>query len=104
MDDRAKITQQFRERANMAYELDCAGTKLTVRVFPIETTSSHDQWRIDARTTDAADAVVATATAPTRAQAFHEVATWWRANGVLRRLPPLDWEAIARAMASVRAL
>jgi hypothetical protein len=97
-----RITQQFREAQNMTYEFDCAGATLIVRVFPLSDDGS--EWRIDARASNAADAVVATATAPSRAVALERVAQWWREHAAARALGAFDWEAIARAMASVRAL
>lgn len=98
---KARIAQQFRERENMAYELDCTGTRLIVRMFP---SPSEREWRVEARTTDAPGAVVAKASAPTRAQALGEVAAWWRAQQHVHDLPSLDWEAVARALSAVRAL
>ena len=97
-----RITQQFREARNMTYELDCAGTPLIVRVFPPSDSSS--EWRIEARGSDAADAVVATATAASRPQALEIVAQWWRDNASSRALPTYDWNAIAQAMTAVRAI
>lgn len=86
----------------MTYELDCAGSPLIVRIFPGEAPSAD--WRVEARLSDAADAVVASASAASRAQAFEGVAHWWRDNGAAQALPALDWEAIAKAMTAVRAL
>jgi hypothetical protein len=34
----ARITSQFRERRNMANELDCGGVTLVLRVFPEDET------------------------------------------------------------------
>lgn len=101
---RTKITLQFRERAGMAYDLDCAGTPLTLRVFESEQARAGAGWRIEARTTDAIDAVVASATAATRAEALRDVAVWWRSESASRGLPSVDWEAVAQAMSAVRAL
>ena len=98
----ARITQQFRERHNMTYELDCGGAPLVVRVFPLQ--GAPATWRIEARATDASDAVVATATASSPAVALERVAEWWRDNAAPRALAPLDWNAIAEAMTAVRAL
>lgn len=99
----ARITQQFREANNMTYELDCAGSPLIVRIFPIESGGRVD-WRLEVRTTDAADAIVAKATASSRAAAFDEIVAWWRENGPLRGLATYDWAAVATAMTAVRAI
>lgn len=98
----ARITQQFRERHNMTYELDCEGAPLVVRVFPAEGVST--EWRVEARMTNAADAVVATATATSPAMALKRVADWWKDNYAARALTKFDWNAITEAMTAVRAL
>jgi hypothetical protein len=97
-----RIAQQFREAHNMTYELDCFGTPLIVRVFPLD--GATVEWRIEARTSDAPDAVVATATAPTREEALRSVAQRWQDHRALHVLPNVDWDAIAQAMTAVRAL
>lgn len=110
-----RITQQFRERGNMAYDLDCAGTRLTVRIFPPNNMAASDPaagreahgeelWRVEARITDAPGAVVGSASGATRTEAFREVATWWASQQGTLGLPSFDWDAIAKAMTAVRAL
>jgi hypothetical protein len=99
-----KVTQQFREKSNMAYDLDCAGRALTVRVFPT-VAPGVEQWRIEARLSDAPDALVASATASTRREALDGVArSWTETSEASSSLPALDWEAIGRALAGVRAI
>jgi len=97
----AKITAQFRERSNMTYELECAGIKLSVRMFPLN--DQQTEWRLEARNTDTADALVATASAETRGQALQQIATWCRDNHGTG-LSNLDWPAIERVLGSVRAV
>lgn len=97
-----RITQQFRESHNMTYELDCSGTALILRFFPL--TDDAGEWRIEARTTDATDATIATATAPTRAEALARVAEWVRSNVGDHALGRCDWPAIATALSGVRAI
>lgn len=97
-----RITQQFRERHNMTYELDCAGAPLIVRVFPLDGVPST--WRVEARTTNASDATVAVGTASSPALALERVAEWWRQNAASRALATFDWTAIADAMTAVRAV
>jgi hypothetical protein len=99
-----KITQQFREAHNMTYELDCAGVSLIVRIFPLEGKPPADEWRVEARLSDAQDAVVAIGAGPTRAVALERVAAWWRENGAQKALANVDWTAIAQAMTTVRAI
>ena len=95
-----KVTQQFRERHNMTYDLDCLGVPLTVRVFPEE----GEQWRIEARMNDTPEAVVSSASASSRRAALDEVGRRWHEKAAALSLPNFDWAAIATAMDTVRAL
>lgn len=99
-----RVTQQFRERHNMTYELDCSGARLIVRVFPLDDADPPREWRVEARVSDQCDAVVATATGLSRAAALEAVASWWRDNGPAQSLAPYDWNGVAKAMAAVRAI
>jgi hypothetical protein len=91
-----RVVQQFRERGNMTYDLDCAGTPLTIRMFPIE----EDGWRIEARSTDAVDATVVLASAATRRDALGAVLRQWNASSAAA----IDADALLRAMSDVRAI
>ena len=91
-----KVVQQFRERDNMTYDLDCAGLPLTVRIFPIE----GDQWRVEARSKDAADAVVKIASAATRREAVDAAVRDWNTSVVT----DVDTDALLRAMSDVKAI
>ena len=93
---KARITQQFRERNNMAYELDCAGTKLSFKMYPTNDEAGKDDWRVEAFTKLTPDHIVK-GTAPTRRQAFDMVEKAWGPS-------PLDWRAIEDALENVRAL
>jgi RNA recognition motif-containing protein len=99
----ARITQQFREAANMTYELDCAGTPLVLRMF-FPATGPTAEWRIDARTHDAPDVSLANASAASRTQALRAIAVWWTDSQVSHRLAPIDWRAVEQALETVRAL
>lgn len=93
-----KIVQQFRERGNMAYELDCAGAPLTVRVFPLE----KEEWRVALRCSDAVEAVVATASAATRRGALEAALREWNARA--SSTPAVDTEDLLQALSAVRAI
>ncbi len=100
--DGARVTSQFRERHNMTYELDCGGTPIVVRVFPLEDSES---WRVEVRRNDAPETtpIIAIASAATREAALQEIRQWCdenRGSG----LSLIDWPAVTRALASVRAL
>jgi len=97
---KATIVHQFRERTNVTYELDCEGSPLIIRMFPLD----RDQWRLEARATDAADADVVQASSATRSRALDEVLREWneRASSAARHL--LDSPAVVRALQNVRAV
>lgn len=96
---RVKIVQQFRERGNMAYDLDCAGVPLTLRIFEEE----GSRWRIDARSTEAADAIVVAGRGTTRAEALGDVVQRWNER-TDARVAPLDGEGLVTALRAVRAI
>jgi hypothetical protein len=103
---RARITSQFRERRNMAYELDCGGVTLVLRVFPEDETGRS--WRIEGSikgASDGAPAVVRSASASTRALALDElIRTWTATNAAAQGALVLDWPAVVDAMQGVRAI
>lgn len=97
----AKITSQFRERANMAYELECAGgITLTIKMFPAD--PREQAWRVEASPRGASELVVA-ASAPTRSAAVDAVAQSW-AEREAEVGPSPDWGAVRRALTTVRAI
>lgn len=97
---KVKIVQQFRERGNMAYDLDCAGLPLTLRMSSTE----DDRWRVDARSTEATDAIMATGTASTKVEALAAAVREWNAAAAATSGRTLDGEALATAMRGVRAI
>lgn len=101
---RVRMTLQFRERQNMAYELDCRGTALTVRVFPVEgAIELGEQWRVEASIVGPTKLHMASGTCSTRALALKEIATAWeqQEDGFQ---PDIDWAEVIAAMAAVRAV
>jgi RNA recognition motif-containing protein len=102
---RAKISivQQYRERANMTYELNCAGQPLILRIF-FPPSDEPGSWRIDARTSDSPQAAAISAVATSRPAAFSEVAAAWDESAGTGRIPKLDWVAVKAAMHTVRAI
>lgn len=102
-DDRqgVRITLQYREPTNMTYELDCSGVMLVVRVF---FPSTEDEWRIAVQASREADAPSATATAPSRVEAFHGVVRACREGGGFAGSAEVDWDTVEQALLKVRAL
>jgi hypothetical protein len=103
---RARIASQFRERRNMAYELDCGGVTLVLRVFPEDETERS--WRIEGSIKGASEGtppVVRSASASTRAVALDElIRTWTAADAAVGGAVVLDWPAVVDAMQGVRAI
>ena len=100
-----RITQQFRARDAMVYDLRGSAGRLTLRV----TGRGGDdgpptEWRIEASTSSAPDAVVVAEWGATRADALRAVGRSWSEKRLANNLPWFDWEAVARAMAAVRAI
>jgi len=103
--DAIRITQQFRSRDAMVYDLRSSAGRLTLRV----TGRGGDEgppteWRIEASTSSSADAVVVAEWRATRAEALRAVGRSWNEKRLASNLPSFDWESVARAMAAVRAI
>jgi RNA recognition motif-containing protein len=93
-----KIMLQFRERANMAYDLDCTGVSVTLRIYPADDGS----WRLEARTSDATH--VAEGSGKTRREALAELVRAWNEVADDRGAKPLDGEALYEVMHEVKAV
>lgn len=99
----AKITSQFRERTNMVYELDCEGTRLTIKMFPED--PNGDTWRLHAFVKSATDEIVGLeASSSTRGAALADLARRWPEAESPTSMFKLDWPAITQALATVRAI
>jgi hypothetical protein len=104
-EDAIRITQQFRSRDAMVYDLRGRAGRLTLRI----TGRGGDdgpptEWRIEASTSSSPDEVVVAERGPTRAEALREVGRSWNEKRLASNLPSFDWESVARAMAAVRAI
>lgn len=98
---RVAMTQQYRDRHGLTYELSCAGKLLTLRfVFPVD--DAHG-WQVEARILPGASSAV-TANAMTREQAFLALIDAWSQAGSDPAAAELDWEGVASALRAVRAL
>jgi hypothetical protein len=94
------IAQQFRERNNMTYDLSCRGTPLILRVFA----SEDDRWRVEARATEAPDALIARGYGATRCEALGEALREYNADATGLPKPAVDADAVIEAMRSIRAV
>jgi hypothetical protein len=105
-EDAVKITLQFRSRDAMVYDLRGGAGRLTLRVTGRggDEEGPPTEWRIEASTSSAPDAVVVAEEGATRAAALRAVGRSWDEKRVASQLPSFDWESVARAMAAVRAI
>jgi hypothetical protein len=104
-DDAVRITQQFRSREAMVYDLRGSGSRLTLRVTGQGGGDGPPtEWRIEASTSSSPDAVIVAEGGATRAEALRAVGLSWEGKRVANNLPAFDWESVARAMAAVRAI
>ena len=99
-----RITNQFHDRGGMAYNLNCEGARLTVRVFGRTSPDDPTDWRIEARTNGKIDNFVITGSGASRAAALHEVAGAWARAIEGHPLPSINWKAIEDVLVEVRAL
>lgn len=95
------ITQQYRERHNMTYELDCQGNRLILRMF-FPPLVGGSEWRVEARS--AGDLGVVEKVAATRAIAVKEISAAWQELVTTQAVPSFDWPAVILALQGVRAL
>ena len=104
--DAIRITQQFRSGNSMVYDFRSRAGRLTLRVTGRggEEEGPPTEWRIEAATSSAPDAVVVDESGPTRADALRSVGHSWREKRLANNLPVFDWESVARAMSAVRAI
>ena len=104
-EESVRITQQFRARDAMVYDLRGESGRLTLRVSGRGGNDGPpDEWRIEASTSTSPDAVVVAEEGATRAEALVAVGRAWNRKRVAGNLPSFDWESVARAMAAVRAI
>ena len=104
-EESVRITQQFRARDAMVYDLRGSAGWLTLRVTGRGGGDGPPtEWRIEASTSSSPDAVVVAEGGATRAEALRAVGRSWSEKRLANNLPSFDWESVARAMAAVRAV
>jgi hypothetical protein len=94
-----RIKQQYRERYNMTYELDCDGAPLVIRMFPPDDVKASE-WRIEARAGAPGDEACAMGSGATAKHALDQI----RQSSPSGALAHIDWDAVVRALHAVRAL
>lgn len=99
-----KITNQFRAKRGMVYDLKCDGERLTVSITQRENEDEAGEWRVEARNSSSAEALVVSEWGATRVDALRGVATSWASKADSNGLPTYDWDAVVKALEAVRAL
>jgi len=97
------ITQQYRDRdRRMVYELR-HGTSLLVLVAS-ESAGDVAEWRFEAHPRETPQLVVSGIWSSSRALAFQTMRDLWIERGEGLGLARIDWQKVADALASVRAI
>jgi len=99
-----KITNQFRAKNGMVYELKGEGNTLVVRVYPRESAVDPSDWRIEARANDKDESVVVTQWGTSKADTLREVGRAWTEMTATHGLHTFDWTTVAEALHAVRAI
>jgi hypothetical protein len=99
-----RITNQFRRREAMVYDLSCEDIRLTIEVTQRPNEDGLGEWVIEAHARQAADKLAIHEPGATRNDALRAVARTWAAKQGAVGFPALDWEAISVAMLGVRAI
>jgi hypothetical protein len=101
--DALKITNQFRNKRGIVYDLKHQADRLTVCITQRENPDDPGEWRVDLSTGSQSEAAI-TEWGPTKADALKAAgATWLSSSGSLG-LPTFDWDAVAKALTTVRAI
>jgi hypothetical protein len=100
--DKLRITDQFRTRNGMAYELRQHGARLTVLIAE-RTNDNGSEWLVEASSVQFPGSEVSQV-ASTRAEALRKIGMQWVADAAERGLPSFDWTAVATALTAVRAI
>jgi hypothetical protein len=104
-DPNTRITNQFRRREVMVYDLASEGAQLTISIAPCATNlDGTGEWRAEIYAREAPDRPTLAVTGATRDAALQAVAQEWTAKNRAFGFPKLDWEAITRALRAVRAI
>lgn len=96
---RMRITDQFRDKGTMVYDMKGCGVRISLRVS--ERTSVNEPWEIALVAKGFALPAPLSSSAQTRSEALSVLAQAWdRTEG----LPTLNWLSVEEALSAVRAL
>jgi hypothetical protein len=101
----ARITNQFRKRDAMVYDLSCDSVRLTIEVTQRRNDDGLGEWTLHAHAArQGAEKAAIEEPGLTRNEALRAVARSWTAKQSALGLPEVDWEAVSAAMQGVRAI
>ncbi len=104
-DTTTRVTNQFRSREVMVYDLASEGAQLTISIAPCPSNlDGTGEWRAEAYARQAPERPILAETGATRSDALSAVARAWTAQERAFGFPNLDWEGITRALRAVRAI
>ena len=99
------VTNQFRTRGVMVYDLASEGAQVTISIAPCaDNLDGTGDWRAEAFARQAPERPTLAETGATRGDALDAVARAWAAKDRAFGFPKLDWDAIAFALRAVRAV
>jgi hypothetical protein len=101
---RVRITNQFRSREAMVYDLSCETTRLTVQIAPRPNDDGLGDWSAEAHARQSPERPSVGELGATRGDALRAVARSWTAKNGAYGFPALDWELVAQALIAVRAI
>ena len=100
-----RIAMQHFRGDTLVCELRTAETSLIVHISRADVEGNRNAgWKIEAHDKVVGEDVVVVASGPTRRAALEEVSHQWSARGPELGLHLVDWDAIAAALSSVRAI
>jgi len=102
-----RIVMQYFRGDILVCELRCAGTSMQVHISHTGRDGNgdgSDGWRIEAHTKVSDEEVVIAESRTTRIAALHAVGDAWNTRGAELGLSAYDWEAVAVALRTVRAI
>ncbi len=99
-----RITNQFRKREAMIYDLSCEDIRLTIEIAQRPNEDGLGEWVVEAHARQTAHVSTINEPGVTRNDALRAVARSWTAKRGAEGFPALDWEAVSAAMLGVRAI
>src|SRR3954471_11807617 len=97
---RVFITDQFHDKEAMVYDLKCDTIRISISIAG----SDEAAWQAEAMAKLVPSPPVARGVGPSRGEALRLLTESWSSQGEAAGFPPLDWEAIRQALATVRAI